>query len=174
MFSNQHSPRTLPAFALTGTDAPYIIISHCARSVPSAASLRSCLRVFGERPVTSAGGARPRPADHPPGQVPPPAALANRARPHFQITLCMSHQPGTASSAQTYGQSPVHLVYSLALAVDILAPYFLLDGEPSQPSTGIRSIPDHFSSIGWPRLVPSLMPGVFKQPGSLLRQLLLA
>ena len=41
------------------------------------------------------------------------------------IVYIMSHQPGIASSAQTYGQSPVHLVYSLALAANILAPYFL-------------------------------------------------
>ena len=128
MFSDQYSPRpslALPAGEPTHHTNVAHFISYCAMSGPSAALLRSGLRAFGERPVTSVGGARPRPADYPPGQVPPPAALANRARPHFQITLCMSHQPGIASSAQTYGQSPVHLVYSLALAANILAPYFL-------------------------------------------------
>ena len=128
MFSDQYSPRpslALPAGEPTHHTMSPIFISHRAMSGPTAAPLSSGLRAFGERPVTSVGGARPRPADYPPGQVPPPAAHANRARPHFKITLCMSHQAGIASLAQTNGQSPVHLVYSLALAANILAPYSL-------------------------------------------------
>ena len=130
----------------------FIIISHCAWSVPSAAPLRSCLRVFGERPVTSAGGARPRPAYHPPGRGPPPRL------------------PRVPSQTST----TIFIVCTLSHARAIWALHSLLDGEPSQPSTGIRSIPDHFSRIGWPRLVPSLKPGDFKHPGSLLRQHVLA
>ena len=83
----------------------------------------------------------------------------------------MLHQPGIASPAQNYGQSPAHFVYSLALAVAILAPYFLLDGEPSQPSTGIRSIPDTFPDYRLAKARPSSKPEDFKQPGSHLRQL---
>ena len=118
---------------------------------PSVATQRSCLRFWGAARHLRRGGRDLGRLTTRPGEGPPQTPSCSEPAHHDNINVC-----------------------TLSHARDIWALYSLLDGEPSQPSTGIRSIPDHFSSIGWPRLVPSLKPGDFKQPGSLLRQLLLA
>ena len=128
-----------------------IILAKCMVVSPFCHSTLLLAFLWGAARHLRRGGARPRPAYHPPGRGPPQTPSCSEPAHHDNINVC-----------------------TLSHARDIWALYSLLDGEPSQPSTGIRSIPDHFSSIGWPRLAPSLKPGDFKQPGSLLRQLLLA
>ena len=151
MFSNQQSPLTLRATAPRGTDAPCDNFGKVQCRSP-VLPLNALVCVFGgaARHLRRGGRDLGRLTTRP-GEGPPQTPSCSEPAHHDNINVC-----------------------TLSHARDIWALYSLLDGEPSQPSTGIRSIPDHFSSIGWPRPVPSLKPGDFKQPGSLLRQLLLA
>ena len=177
MFSDQYSPRSslaLPAGEPTHHTNVAHFISYCAMSGPSAASLRSGLRAFGERPVTSAGGARPRPADHPPGQVPPQPPM--RTGPdrifssHFACRISPESQvrPKLMGRAQCTWCTVWHLRWTFWHRI------FCSTASLASRAPAFEASRIHFPTIGWPRLVRPRSQRTLNNPGATCGNFLLA
>ena len=121
---------------------------------------------FGVRPVTSAGGARPRPADNPPGQVPPHPPL--RPEPDRYVTAHIAYRisPESQVRLKIMGRAQRTLCTVWHLLWPFWHRIFCSTASLASRAPAFEASRIHFPTIGWPRLVRPRCQRTLNNPGA--------